>query len=480
MTDRLHLETQHRSVLEALVEKHLPGVEVWAYGSCINGSSHNGSHLNLVLRGAGLKEIPAEQLVDFEEAVRESRLPFLVEARDWARLSEQVRGEIERGDVCGVSEGFKHEENLKNWLYSPQFPGHWKRVSLYSMASWTNGLAFRNIEFNSTGKPVIKIAEIKGGISSQTKFTHQNFDESVRIQPGDLLFSWSGQPETSIDAFWWRGTEGWLNQHVFRVTPIDSIDKTFFFYILQYLKPNFIALGKNKQTVGLGHVTKSDLRCMDVGFPDLPEQHAIAHILGTLDDKIELNRRMNEALEAMAQAIFKDWFVDFGPVRAKAEGRSTGLPDEIDALFPDSFEDSELGEVPRGWLTGNLFMLGKLNPESWSVRQHPNNVEYADLSGVKNGLIEETSFYAWDDAPSRARRVLRNGDTIVGTVRPGNHSFSLIQKSFHFSVTDLFRKIASNKLENKILSELRDALLPKLLSGEICVDQIEKTMEVVA
>ena len=83
--------------------------------------------------------------------------------------------------------------------------------------------------------------------------------------------------------------------------------------------------------------------------PSLKEQKAIAHILGTLDDKIELNRRMNETLEGMARAIFKSWFVDFDPVHAKAEGRPTGLPPEIDALFPESFQDSELGEIPKGW-----------------------------------------------------------------------------------------------------------------------------------
>ena len=86
-----------------------------------------------------------------------------------------------------------------------------------------------------------------------------------------------------------------------------------------------------------------------VALPPLPEQRAIAHILGTLDDKIELNRRMNETLEAMARALFKSWFVDFDPVRAKAEGRDPGLPKHIADLFPDSFEDSELGEIPKGW-----------------------------------------------------------------------------------------------------------------------------------
>ena len=85
------------------------------------------------------------------------------------------------------------------------------------------------------------------------------------------------------------------------------------------------------------------------------EQRAIAHILGTLDDKIELNRRMNETLEAMARALFKSWFVDFEPVRAKVEGRDPGLPKSIADLFPDSFEDSELGEIPEGWAVKSVY-----------------------------------------------------------------------------------------------------------------------------
>ena len=96
------------------------------------------------------------------------------------------------------------------------------------------------------------------------------------------------------------------------------------------------------------------LRCADVPnfelcIPPMPEQRAIAHILGTLDAKIELNLRMNETLEAMARALFKSWFVDFDPVRARVEGRDPGLPKPLVRLFPDSFEDSELGEIPKGW-----------------------------------------------------------------------------------------------------------------------------------
>jgi type I restriction enzyme S subunit len=88
--------------------------------------------------------------------------------------------------------------------------------------------------------------------------------------------------------------------------------------------------------------------------PPLCEQRAIAHILGTLDDKIELNRRMNETLEGIARALFNSWFVDFDPVRAKAEGRDPGLPKPLADLFPNRFEDSELGEIPKGWTVGRF------------------------------------------------------------------------------------------------------------------------------
>jgi type I restriction enzyme S subunit len=94
--------------------------------------------------------------------------------------------------------------------------------------------------------------------------------------------------------------------------------------------------------------------------PPRDEQRAIAHILGTLDDKIELNRRMNETLEAMARAIFKSWFVDFDPVRAKFEGRDPGLPKHIADLFPDHFDDTELGEIPAGWEIGPILKQARL------------------------------------------------------------------------------------------------------------------------
>jgi type I restriction enzyme S subunit len=96
------------------------------------------------------------------------------------------------------------------------------------------------------------------------------------------------------------------------------------------------------------------IEAFEIWAPPLPEQQAIAAVLGAFDDKIELNRRMNVTLEAMARALFQSWFVDFDPVRAKMAGRDTGLPPELDALFPDALVDSALGEIPRGWEVGTV------------------------------------------------------------------------------------------------------------------------------
>jgi type I restriction enzyme S subunit len=137
---------------------------------------------------------------------------------------------------------------------------------------------------------------------------------------------------------------------------------------------------------------------------------------------------MNETLDQMARAIFKSWFVDFDPVRAKEEGPETGLPNEITDLFPDHFEGSELGEIPEGWQVGTLTDFCLLNPETWSKETRPAVINYLDLSNTKWGRIEAVAAYAQRDAPSRAQRVLRPRDTVVGVVRPGNGSYSFISE----------------------------------------------------
>jgi type I restriction enzyme, S subunit len=152
--------------------------------------------------------------------------------------------------------------------------------------------------------------------------------------------------------------------------------------------------------------------------------------LMSIDNRISILRETNVILEAIAQALFKSWFVDFDPVHAKQQGQlPEGMDEATAALFPDSFEESELGLVPKGWSVGTIADSARLNPESWTAKTHPKTVAYVDLANTKNNSITDISEYSFEDAPSRARRVLRDGDTIIGTVRPGNRSFAFISNA---------------------------------------------------
>src|SRR2546429_4082809 len=137
------------------------------------------------------------------------------------------------------------------------------------------------------------------------------------------------------------GRECVTNQQINSIIVEGDNDPLFVYYNLSRRKTEIRhAASGSAQPI----LNKSAFGRLSIVLPTPREQRAIAHILGDMDDKIELNRRISETLEAMARALFKSWFVDFDPVRAKADGRSTGLPPHVDALFPDSFEESELGE----------------------------------------------------------------------------------------------------------------------------------------
>ena len=164
-----------------------------------------------------------------------------------------------------------------------------------------------------------------------------------------------------------------------------------------------------------------------VFLPPLPEQRAIASVLGSLDDKIEANRRMNRTLEAMARTLFRSWFVDFDPVRAKADGHApAGLDAAMAALFPDRFEASPLGNIPAGWRLSSLGEVVGLN-ERAITRGYPHErIEYVDISSVTAGTLDTTTPYALGEAPSRAKRLVEHGDTIWSCVRPNHKSYLFI------------------------------------------------------
>ncbi|WP_084156341.1 restriction endonuclease subunit S [Desulforegula conservatrix] len=149
-------------------------------------------------------------------------------------------------------------------------PKGWSICSVYDLAQYINGAAYKAFEPNleRKGLPIIKIAELKAGVTSQTGFSDIKMPLKYKINTQDVLFSWSGNPDTSIDIFVWPHGEAWLNQHIFRVVPHTAQERSFVLLTLKHLKPVFAEIARNKQTTGLGHVTVSDLKRLRVIQPN--------------------------------------------------------------------------------------------------------------------------------------------------------------------------------------------------------------------
>ena len=175
------------------------------------------------------------------------------------------------------------------------------------------------------------------------------------------------------------------------------------------------------------YLSLTDQRRLRITVPEPDEQRAIARVLGALDDKIELNRRMNRTLEELSEALFRAWFVDFEPVVAKAAGRAPfGLAPSVAALFPAAFTGSELGPIPQGWRVRPLAEIADINGRTIRKDYQHAEIEYVDISAVSEGQLGETTLHPRASAPSRAQRLVAHGDTIWSCVRPNRRSFLFI------------------------------------------------------
>ncbi len=301
-------------------------------------------------------------------------------------------------------------------------------------------------------------------------------------------------------------------------------DPRFISYFLKHL--DFSSYSDKAAVPGLN---RNHLHETAVRIPaNVSEQHAIAHILGTLDDKIELNRRMNATLKAMARALFKSWFVDFDPVRAKMEGRHTGLPQEVADLFADRLVDSELGETPQGWIVsalGDMIELAYGKALKAEARNSSGRVPVFGSNGQigwhNKALVQgpgivvgrkgnpgtvtllpteffpiDTTFYVvpkhpHDECPYFLFLALREQDlpaVAADSAVPGlNRNLAYMNKQLSppTSVVECFNSYVSNMYascrqaatKSRLLAELRDTLLPKLVSGELPVTGMKSASE---
>jgi len=367
---------------------------------------------------------------------------------------------------------------------------------------------------------------------------HANQLNNVEVQSGDVLLNITGDSVARCCQVIDDILPARVNQHVAIIRPNSSkLDPMYLRYYLISPRMQAKMLSWARSGGTRNALTKGMIESFDVSMPDIKEQRAIAQILGSLDDKIELNRRENRTLEQMARAIFKSWFVDFDPVKAKAQGKKPdGMNAETAKLFLDSFVDSELGPIPKGWKVGAISDCFDL-----TMGQSPPGTTYNEIGegipffqGRRDFGFRYPSLRIYCTAPTR---FAEEDDTLVSVrapvgdinmanqrccigrgvaaIRHKNRSRSYtyymmhhlgdifvrfeaegtvfgsinktdfkkmvcilpvdaIVKAFEQMSFPIDQKIEVNEKQSQTLASIRDALLPKLLSGEIQVKDAEK------
>lgn len=304
------------------------------------------------------------------------------------------------------------------------------------------------------GKAIKKQEQLKRGFPVYGSNGVYTYSASELVGPNAVIIGRKG----TVGKVHLSNSPCWVSDTAFYVKYDYPDDAYFTYYLLSTL-----GLENMNTDAAVPGLNRENAHRLEIQVPrEAEERRKIVSPLIAIDKKIKNNKQINQTLEQMAQALFKSWFVDFEPVKAKMAALEAGGSQEdatlaamaaisgkdADALavfeceypeqyaelkttaelFPSAMQDSELGDIPVGWFVGDLSNIALLNTESWSKKNAPESVRYVDLANTKWGVINSVEFYKFSDAPSRARRILRPCDTIVGTVRPGNGSYSYISK----------------------------------------------------
>jgi type I restriction enzyme, S subunit len=430
---------------------------------------------------------------------------------------------------------------------------------LGTVARVRSGFAFRSEDMGDLGSPIVKIKNVVPPtveISDCERVPRSVIDSipnagRFALEEGDTLIAMTGATVGKVGRLPRTSERYYLNQRVGKVYLIEPeiADYRFIYYVLSqdsYVRQMFGFADGSAQA----NISGSQIENLEVPLPPLPEQKSIANILGSLDDKIELNRRMNETLEAMARAVFRSWFVDFDPVRAKADGRKpAGMDAATAALFPDRFIDSPLGPIPAGWWVATIEDLcesissggtpARMNKDYWNEGSIPwfktgelldgpllDSEEKITADGLDSSACKlwpkGTILFALYASPTVGRLgVLTQPGAanqaaaglvpkesiglafLVGMLLEARNDFQRIAvgaaqqninqgvlKShkvvtppqrlaglFSDKMTSLNQHQVSLAEESRTLAAIRDALLPRLLSGELRVPEADALVE---
>ena len=500
MTAAIDITAGQRKTLLALLRRYIPGVAVWAYGSRVKWTARPNSDLDLVAFTT-----PEQQplVSELKEALAESDLPFLVDLHVWDDVPERFH-EIIRKEYVVLQEAKEKQVGAGQ-------TDAWRESTWGEEISLEYGKSLRGYD---TVSGQFRVFGSNGPIGWTT--------QPLANGPGVILgrkgayrgVQYSRYPFFVIDTAYY-------------VVPKTQLDMRWVYYAIKHHK-----LGEIDDGSPIPSTTRSAVYVKDLLVPPPSEQKTIAHILGTLDDKIELNQRMNATLEAMARALFQSWFVDFDPVRAKLDGRQpAGLDAATAALFPAHFQESPLGHIPQGWSAGTLiesfnltmgqsppgdtynedgegipFYQGRTDfgfrfptrriyctaPTRYaksgdtlvSVRAPVGDINMADEEccigrGVaavrhKSGAVSFTYHSMANLSPDFAR--FEAEGTVFGSINKQNfENLSFVNPppevvaAYEKFAAPLDDQIYTLEHQSRSLDALRDSLLPKLLSGELRV-----------
>jgi type I restriction enzyme, S subunit len=496
-----------------LLGQYVPEFDVWAFGSRVKWTAKSHSDLDLAIITS--KPLSLNRFAELREVFDESVLPFRVDIVDWAATSESFRRIIEHDKLIVQFGQTGH-------ILSTQFPVFALEECLEALIDYRG----KTPEKTSSGIPLVTEKVVKGGrIEPPTEF----------IAPGDYdLWMRRGLPkrgdvvmttEAPLGEVAQLGDEKVaLAQWVITLRGKSGfLDNTYLLYLLQTEDMQEQLKARATGTTVLG-IKQSELRKISVRVPPFGLQISIAGILKSLDDRITLLRETNATLEAIAQALFKSWFVDFDPVRAKQEGRAPeGMRDAIAALFPDSFEESELGLVPKGWRVVRLdsfveLAYGKaLKAENRKAGPVPVYGSGGITGWHDQALVEQPAIIVgrkgtvgslyWESRPFfpidtvfyvKSRKPLTycylllntlgldsmNTDAAVPGLNRENVYRLLVTEppesilAVFDSVTSVLRaSMDENESKAQTLAALRDTLLPRLISGALRLPGAEALIE---
>ena len=572
----IDITADQRKTVLALLARHLPNTTAWVYGSRVKWTARPESDLDLVVFATPER---AGRVSDLREAFDESNLPFRVDLFVWDDVPEQFRKQIEAEHVVLVE---REEEGVAG-----------DTATLRSLLIHT-----RDGEWGSAnpGAGLVPIRVIRGtdfervrrGDLTTVPIRYLRAEKSARkaLKPGDILIETAGgskgRPTGRTLLIQSRTLEGaevpFTCASFARFLRVDEaqVNARYLYWFLQHLYQIGEMERHQVQHTGIARFQFTRFsEEIQVPLPPLPEQRHIAHILGMLDNKIELNRRMNQMLDEMARALFKSWFVDFDPVRAKATlkrhktnhsplevesqkpsrqakadavggsdwsvGRALayldGMDPNIAALFPDGFVDSLLGPIPAGWEVNALDELAVFQNGLALQKYRPQGdegwlpvVKIAQLRTGKADRGEKAT------ATIRPECIVDDGDVVFswsgslmvkvwcgGRAALNQHLFKVSSTDFpkwfflqcirfhlgdfqsiaagkattmghikrhHLSeamcavpngqllsaadglMTSLLAKSIAASIQSRTLATLRDALLPKLVSGEVRVERV--------